>query len=108
MNRKADIKVAVKALEQHVDFNIDARVHVFETTIRVLGGLLSGHVLLLRWARLAAWAAAAAEGGRAAPAAGRREPAFRLPGAGAAPAARAPGAARRAGRRTCCPTTTAR
>jgi hypothetical protein len=81
MNRKADIKAAVKALEHHVDFNIDARVHVFETTIRVLGGLLSGHVLLLRCAGILAdswWAerllqgacctGAQSQGGRSGPA----------------------------------------
>ncbi|KAI8469988.1 MAG: glycoside hydrolase [Monoraphidium minutum] len=39
---------AVRRLEWALDFDIDTEVHVFEVTIRMLGGLLSGHVLLER------------------------------------------------------------
>ena len=34
-----------KVLELHPDYNIDLNVSVFETNIRVLGGLLSAHIL---------------------------------------------------------------
>eukprot|EP00878_Enallax_costatus_P019616 GHUV01020699.1.p1 GENE.GHUV01020699.1~~GHUV01020699.1.p1 ORF type:complete len:1177 (+),score=371.08 GHUV01020699.1:336-3866(+) len=46
LNRRADIQEALKQLAWTVSFDKDQKVHVFETTIRVLGGLLSGHVLL--------------------------------------------------------------
>mmetsp|Transcript_23713 Transcript_23713/g.60056 ORF Transcript_23713/g.60056 Transcript_23713/m.60056 type:complete len:572 (+) Transcript_23713:164-1879(+) len=36
---------AVRLVGEHVSFDQDAVVSVFETTIRVLGGLLAGHVL---------------------------------------------------------------
>ena len=39
---------AIELLRQHVSFDKDIKVHVFETIIRVLGGLLSGHVLITR------------------------------------------------------------
>ena len=35
----------MKKVIQHVHFDLDNRVQVFEVTIRVLGGLLSGHLL---------------------------------------------------------------
>eukprot|EP01083_Nonionella_stella_P213128 768926_1 len=35
----------VNYLSAHVRFDLDVRVHVFETTIRALGGLLSAHTL---------------------------------------------------------------
>lgn len=46
MNRSAEIQAAVKLIEQHVHFDIDHLVNVFEVNIRALGGLLSAHVLL--------------------------------------------------------------
>ncbi|KAM0748164.1 hypothetical protein T439DRAFT_382639 [Meredithblackwellia eburnea MCA 4105] len=36
---------AVREVIQHVSFDRDSRVQVFEVTIRMLGGLLSGHML---------------------------------------------------------------
>lgn len=38
---------AVKLIIQHVHFNKDARVQVFEITIRAMGALLSGHGLAI-------------------------------------------------------------
>ena len=38
--------------EQSLDFDVDVRAHVFELTIRSLGGLLSAHSLLVRDASL--------------------------------------------------------
>lgn len=35
---------AVKNIIQHVSFDVDTKPQLFETTIRVLGGLLSGHI----------------------------------------------------------------
>eukprot|EP00775_Hariotina_reticulata_P009915 gene9915-10071_t len=46
LNRRGDIQDALTKLEHALDFDKDVKVHVFETTIRVLGGLLSGHMLL--------------------------------------------------------------
>lgn len=44
MGRKEEFQEGVeKVLEQVKDFNYDATVQVFETTIRTLGGLLSAH-----------------------------------------------------------------
>ncbi|KAL6755710.1 glycoside hydrolase [Haematococcus lacustris] len=48
MNRKWDIAHAVELINEQISFDKDAKVHVFEVVIRVLGGLLSGHVLLER------------------------------------------------------------
>ena len=48
MNRRVDMQQAIELLRQHVSFDRDIKVHVFETIIRVLGGLLSGHVLITR------------------------------------------------------------
>ncbi|KAJ1985384.1 hypothetical protein H4R34_000038 [Dimargaris verticillata] len=36
---------AIQLVRQHVHFDVDSRVQVFEVTIRMLGGLLSGHIL---------------------------------------------------------------
>ncbi|RKP07508.1 class I Alpha1,2-mannosidase, partial [Thamnocephalis sphaerospora] len=54
---KTEYQDGVRFLAQSVDFDVDAPVSVFETTIRVLGGLLSAHALsgdkvLLEKARL--------------------------------------------------------
>ena len=38
--------MALQLLKQHLRFDKDVKVHVFETVIRVLGGLLSAHMLL--------------------------------------------------------------
>lgn len=48
MNRRADMQQAVELLRRHLSFDKDVKVHVFETIIRVLGGLTSGHVLIER------------------------------------------------------------
>lgn len=48
MQRRGDLKMAVERLGKVLDFDMDSRVHVFETSIRVLGGLISGHILLSR------------------------------------------------------------
>jgi len=39
-------KYYVQELESSFNLNVNRTVNVFETTIRVLGGLLSSHVLL--------------------------------------------------------------
>ncbi|KAG7396220.1 hypothetical protein PHYBOEH_002600 [Phytophthora boehmeriae] len=39
----AEFQRAVGLVAKHADFNLDTEVSVFETTIRVLGGLLSAH-----------------------------------------------------------------
>ncbi|KAK9856425.1 hypothetical protein WJX84_012362 [Apatococcus fuscideae] len=41
------LRDAVQKLDQHLDFRIDHRVHVFELTIRALGALLSAHHMLI-------------------------------------------------------------
>lgn len=41
----ASFEEAVKLVIQHVHFALDSRVQVFEVTIRVLGALLSAHLL---------------------------------------------------------------
>lgn len=55
MNRRDDALTAVAQIESNVDFDRDAKVHVFETNIRALGGLLSAHVLLFRDAGCVEW-----------------------------------------------------
>ncbi len=35
----------IRHIIENVSFDLNIRVHVFETTIRVLGGLLSAHLL---------------------------------------------------------------
>ena len=45
MGNYSEFARAVRLIESTVNFDIDLNVSVFETTIRVLGGLISGHVL---------------------------------------------------------------
>lgn len=42
---RAGFEQAVRETIEHVSFDVDSRVQVFEVTIRQLGGLLSGHLL---------------------------------------------------------------
>ncbi|KAK9249466.1 glycoside hydrolase [Lipomyces tetrasporus] len=44
MDDQAGFESAVKKVERFVQFDLPSRVQVFETTIRMLGGLLSGHI----------------------------------------------------------------
>ncbi|KAK9447350.1 glycoside hydrolase [Limtongia smithiae] len=44
MGDQAGFESAVHKIERFVQFDLPSRVQVFETTIRVLGGLLSGHI----------------------------------------------------------------
>lgn len=55
LKRGKDLRKAVLYISKSIDFNVDVRVHVFEVTIRALGGLLSGHVLLSRDSRMVPW-----------------------------------------------------
>ncbi|KAG2422537.1 hypothetical protein HYH02_015424 [Chlamydomonas schloesseri] len=48
LNRKQDVLDSLELVRQELRFDKDIKVHVFETVIRVLGGLLSGHMLLDR------------------------------------------------------------
>eukprot|EP00210_Caulerpa_lentillifera_P000610 g591.t1 len=48
MNKSRELRLALEKIDEFVNFDIDDKVHVFEVTIRVLGGLLSAHVLLKR------------------------------------------------------------
>jgi hypothetical protein len=41
----SEFKKNVRWLEKNLDFNVDVRLNAFECNIRVLGGLLSAHVL---------------------------------------------------------------
>ncbi|KAK9476165.1 glycoside hydrolase [Lipomyces japonicus] len=43
MGDQAEFEAAVKKIERFVQFDLPSRVQVFETTIRMLGGLLSAH-----------------------------------------------------------------
>ncbi|KAK9830164.1 hypothetical protein WJX72_010087 [[Myrmecia] bisecta] len=52
MGADVELQHAVGWLADNLDLDIDARVHVFELTIRALGGLLSTHILLERDASL--------------------------------------------------------
>ncbi|BGP52119.1 hypothetical protein JCM10450v2_008090 [Rhodotorula kratochvilovae] len=47
LNDKPGFEQAVREVIQHVSFDLDSRVQVFEVTIRMMGGLLSGHLLAL-------------------------------------------------------------
>ncbi|GAA5846214.1 hypothetical protein JCM5353_007048 [Sporobolomyces roseus] len=47
LDDKAGFEQAVRETIQHVHFDVDSRVQVFEVTIRMMGGLLSGHLLAL-------------------------------------------------------------
>ena len=48
LNRRDELRKSVLFISKSLDFEMDARVHVFEVNIRAVGGLLSGHVLLSR------------------------------------------------------------
>ncbi|GIL75349.1 hypothetical protein Vretimale_8025 [Volvox reticuliferus] len=61
LNRRQDLADAVELVRSHLTFDKDIKVHVFETVIRVLGGLLSGHMLLDRNPDLVSAAAATVE-----------------------------------------------
>lgn len=45
LGMQEDFEKSVKLVIDTVHFNLDVRVQVFEVTIRVLGGLLSAHLL---------------------------------------------------------------
>jgi ER degradation enhancer, mannosidase alpha-like 1 len=45
MGNQTEFEKAVGLVLKHVKFNVDSRVQVFEVTIRMLGGLLSAHLL---------------------------------------------------------------
>ncbi|GAA5943649.1 alpha-1,2-mannosidase MNL1 [Sporobolomyces koalae] len=47
LDDKSGFEQAVRETIQHVSFDVDSRVQVFEVTIRMMGGLLSGHLLAL-------------------------------------------------------------
>jgi hypothetical protein len=48
MGEYADFKRAVEMIVEHFEnFALDVNVSVFETTIRLLGGLLSGHLFAI-------------------------------------------------------------
>jgi len=46
MGERRQLQEAVRWLAANVTFDVDARVHVFELTIRAVGGLLSAHMLI--------------------------------------------------------------
>ena len=48
MDAVDELRHAVRWTEQSLDVDVDVRAHVFELTIRSLGGLLSAHSLLAR------------------------------------------------------------
>uniref|UniRef100_A0A061R9P2 alpha-1,2-Mannosidase n=2 Tax=Tetraselmis sp. GSL018 TaxID=582737 RepID=A0A061R9P2_9CHLO len=48
LGEQHEVRRAVRWLGKSLSLDVDERVHVFELTIRALGGLLSAHVLLLR------------------------------------------------------------
>ncbi|KAL1922501.1 uncharacterized protein VTP21DRAFT_10040 [Calcarisporiella thermophila] len=45
LGEQAEFENAVKMVVKNVRFNVDSKVQVFEVNIRVLGGLLSAHIL---------------------------------------------------------------
>ncbi|ODQ63349.1 family 47 glycosyl hydrolase, partial [Nadsonia fulvescens var. elongata DSM 6958] len=45
MNLTEEVSLATKWIEQELDYNMDYEVNLFETTIRMLGGLLGGYYL---------------------------------------------------------------
>ncbi|BGP03907.1 hypothetical protein JCM10021v2_007655 [Rhodotorula toruloides] len=47
LNDKAGFEQAIRETIEHVSFDVDSRVQVFEVTIRMMGGLLSGHLLAM-------------------------------------------------------------
>jgi mannosidase alpha-like ER degradation enhancer 1 len=48
LNDRAGFEDAVHKIIDWVSFDVDTRPQLFETTIRVLGGLLSGHLFASR------------------------------------------------------------
>jgi mannosidase alpha-like ER degradation enhancer 1 len=48
MGNQEEFEASVRLVIDHVHFDLDSRVQVFEVTIRVLGGLLSAHLLASR------------------------------------------------------------
>ncbi len=48
MNALEELRDAVRWTQTSLDLDVDVRAHVFELTIRSLGGLLSAHTLLIR------------------------------------------------------------
>ncbi len=42
---KSEFSDAVKWIGANLSFDIDIRINIFECNIRILGGLLSGHLL---------------------------------------------------------------
>ncbi|BGO96067.1 hypothetical protein NBRC10512v2_007784 [Rhodotorula toruloides] len=47
LNDKFAFEQAIRETIEHVSFDVDSRVQVFEVTIRMMGGLLSGHLLAM-------------------------------------------------------------
>ncbi|KAJ3410692.1 ER degradation-enhancing alpha-mannosidase-like protein 1 [Chytridiales sp. JEL 0842] len=45
LGNRTEFERAVKLVIDHVSFNVDSRVQVFEVTIRAMGGLLAAHML---------------------------------------------------------------
>ncbi|EFJ49043.1 hypothetical protein VOLCADRAFT_59905, partial [Volvox carteri f. nagariensis] len=62
LNRRHDVAESVDLIRKHLNFDKDTKVHVFETVIRVLGGLLSGHIRRRRSGGTAAGRAPAYDG----------------------------------------------
>lgn len=48
MNARDELRDGVRWAEKELNLDVDVRAHVFELTIRSLGGLLSAHSLLVR------------------------------------------------------------
>lgn len=46
MGKAEELQRAVRLLAANATFDVDHRVHVFELTIRAVGGLLSAHMLI--------------------------------------------------------------
>ena len=46
MGKRPELQDAVGKLAANASFDVDVRVHVFELTIRAVGGLLSAHILI--------------------------------------------------------------
>ncbi len=46
MGKQQELQDAVRKLSANTSFEVDQRVHVFELTIRAVGGLLSAHMLM--------------------------------------------------------------
>ena len=45
LSNRTEFERVIKLIEKNLDFNKDINVSVFETNIRVIGGLLSAHLL---------------------------------------------------------------